>query len=101
MLAEASPLNTASTTASESTIRKLHSLRWLWLVLLAGSAYAQPCQSAGDMDASVRTALENAAKRYFDMAARGDATSLRQNSISAVASSFADIESSIKENQPA
>jgi hypothetical protein len=96
-----SPLNTVSTTASESTPRKLHSLRWLCLLLLAASAYAQTCQSAGDMDASVRAALENAAKRYFDMSARGDTASLRQNSISAVASNFANIESSVKDNQPA
>jgi hypothetical protein len=52
------------------------------------------------MDASVRTALENAAKRYFDMAARGDSASLRQNSIEAVASNFAGIETAVKDNQP-
>jgi hypothetical protein len=91
-------LNTASTTASESTPRKLHSLRWVWLLLLAASAHAQTCQSAGDMDASVRAALESAAKRYFDMSTRGDTTSLRQNSISVVA---AGIEGSVKDNQPA
>jgi hypothetical protein len=94
-------LNTASTTASESTPRKLHSLCWLWLLLLAATAYAQTCQSAGDMDASARAALESAAKRYFDMSASGDTASLRQNSIGAVASNFAGIEGSVKDNQPA
>jgi len=37
------------------------------------------------MDASVRTALETAAKRYFEMSARGDVAALKQSSIAAVA----------------
>jgi hypothetical protein len=53
------------------------------------------------MDAPVRTALESAARRYFDMAARGDAATLQQNSIPAVASSFAGIETAVKDNQSA
>ncbi len=52
------------------------------------------------MDASVRTALEAAAKRYFEMSARGDAAGLKQNSIAAVAASFAGIEGAVKEDQP-
>ncbi len=53
------------------------------------------------MDASVRTSLETAAKRYFEMSARGDAAALKQNSIAAVAASFAGIEAAVKENQAA
>jgi len=53
------------------------------------------------MDVSVRTALEAVAKRYFEMSARGDAAALKQNSIAAVASSFAGIEAAVKENQAA
>jgi hypothetical protein len=53
------------------------------------------------MDNAVRTALENAAKRYFDMSARGDSAALRQNSIRAVSSNFAGIETAVKDNQPA
>lgn len=76
--------------------------RWLGLLLLLGaSAHAQTCQSAADMDASVRTALETAAKRYFEMSARGDVAALKQNSIAAVAASFAGIEAAVKENQAA
>src|SRR6266403_3246512 len=67
---------------------------------LGTSAHAQTCQSAADMDASVRTALEAAAKRYFEMSARGDAAGLKQNSIAAVAASFAGIEGAVKEDQP-
>ena len=83
--------------------RRCSSIGWLWLALLSMgvSASAQTCQSAGDVDAPVRTALENTAKRYFDMAVRGDTASLQQNSIPGVAASFAGIESAVKDNQPA
>jgi hypothetical protein len=84
----------------ESKTGKFGFLLWAWLLLLAASAGAQTCQCAGDMDASVKTALESAAKRYFDMAARGDVASLKQNSISAVASNFGGIETAVKDNQP-
>ena len=73
----------------------------MWLLLLGASAHAQTCQSAADMDASVRTALEAAAKRYFEMSARGDVGALQQNSIASVAASFAGIEAAVKENQAA
>jgi hypothetical protein len=70
-------------------------------LLLGTSVHAQTCQSAADIDASARTALETAAKRYFEMAARGDTPGLQQNSIAAVAGSFAGIEAAVKENQAA
>jgi hypothetical protein len=84
-----------------------HWRRWPCLLLLSASlnlvpsAHSQTCQSAADMDASVRSALETTAKRYFDMSARGDTAALRQNSIAAVAASFAGIENAVKEDQPA
>jgi hypothetical protein len=53
------------------------------------------------MDPAVRTALETTAKRYFDMAARGDSATLQKNSIAAVAASFSGIEAAVKENQAA
>lgn len=61
--------------------------------------FAQACFTADDMDAATRSALQAAATRYFDMAARGDAASLKQNSISSVANDFSGIENTIKENQ--
>jgi hypothetical protein len=75
--------------------------RWLWLLALAAAAcaQAQTCQSAADMDESVRTGLEAAAKRYFEMSTRGDTAALQQNSIASVAASFAGIEAAVKENQ--
>ena len=71
------------------------------MLLLATSSYAQTCQSAADMDVSVRTAVETAAKRYFEMSARGDTAGLKQNSIATVAANFAGIEAAVKENQAA
>ncbi len=53
------------------------------------------------MDVSVRTALETAAKHYFEMSAHGDTAGLKQNSIAAVAASFSGIEAAVKQNQAA
>ena len=62
---------------------------------------AQTCQSASDIDPAVRTVLETAAKRFFDLAARGDAATLQQNSIAPVAANFSGIEAAVKDNQAA
>ena len=69
--------------------------------LVAAHAGGQTCLSAGDINDSTRNALTEAARRYFDMAARGDSASLRQNAIARVASDFSGIESAVKENQAA
>jgi hypothetical protein len=87
--------------------RTLLNRRWrLWILVLGASigvplARAQSCQTVADMDASVRSALETTAKRYFDMSARGDTASLQQNSIASLAASFTGIEAAVKENQAA
>ena len=98
MPAEATLLGTASKPMLR--IRRL-CRPWLWMMLLGASAHAQTCQSAGDMDASVRTAIETAAKHYFDLSAHGDVAGLKQNSIATVAANFAGIEAAIKQNQAA
>jgi hypothetical protein len=69
--------------------------------LLSTIGHAQTCQGGADMNAAVRSALETAAHRYFEMSARGDTTGLKQNSIPSVAASFGSIESAVKENQSA
>jgi hypothetical protein len=61
--------------------------------------HAQTCQSAADMNAAARSALETTAMRYFDMTAHGDLAALKQNSIPSVAANFAGIEAAVKENQ--
>jgi len=72
----------------------------LTLLLSAGFAHAQTCFTASDLDEPTRTALVSTANRYFDMVARGDSATLRQNSIASVASDFSGIETVIKDNQP-
>ena len=74
---------------------------WLALVWIAANAAAQTCQSAADMETPVRTALETAARRYFEMAARGNSAALQENAIPSLAASFGGIEAAVKENQPA
>src|SRR5450755_4516423 len=76
-------------------------LRWLWPLALCAAAHAQVCQGPADMDASTRTALETTATRYLDMAEHGDVAALKQNSIAAVAASFAGIEEAVKDNHAA
>src|SRR6202166_4684338 len=66
----------------------------------AVKAQAESCLTASDMDAATRNALTSTGLRYFDMIARGDAASLRQNAIPSLANDFSGIEGTIKENQP-
>jgi hypothetical protein len=76
------------------------SLSVLSLVLCAaGFARAQTCLTASDMDEATRSAVVNTAKRYFDMAARGDSAGLRQNSIASLGSDFSGVETAVKDNQ--
>lgn len=89
--------------SNDNLSRRLRSLTpTVFLALFAVfplAARAQTCFTGDDMDAATRTALQAAGMRYFDMAARGDTASLKQNSIPSVANNFAGIESTIKENQ--
>jgi hypothetical protein len=75
------------------------SLSVMVLILCGALAHAQTCLTADDMDEPTRTALVSTAKRYFDMAARGDSAALRQNSIASLASDFSGIETVVKDNQ--
>jgi hypothetical protein len=82
--------------------------RQYWRILVLGvltwiapAAEGQTCQTVADMDAAAHTALEATAKRFFGMAARGDTAALLQNSIPAIAASFAGIEAAVKDNQAA
>ncbi len=86
-------------TRRKRSLRTGMSLCVIPLILCAGLARAQTCFTANDMDAPTRSALVDTAKRYFDMAARGDSAALRQNSIASVASDFSGIETAVKDNQ--
>jgi hypothetical protein len=77
----------------------------LWVVLSAAAfaplgARAQSCQTSSDLDDSSRNAITATGQRYFGMATKGDAASLRQNSIPSLASDFSGIEATIKDHQP-
>ena len=77
-------------------------LHWtaVWVVvLLSWNAQGQSCQTASEIDAANKTSIQTTAQRYFDMASKGDAASLRQNAIPSLASDFSGIEGTIKENQ--
>ncbi len=61
----------------------------------------ETCQTSADMDAATQSALTNAAVHYYDLIAKGDSVTLRQNSIPNLANDFSAIESTIKANQAA
>lgn len=70
------------------------------LAAASASAWSQTCFTADDMDAPTRSALQSTATRYFEMVARGDTAALKQSSIASLASNFAGLEGTIKEDQP-
>ncbi len=72
----------------------------VFVAVAALPMHSQNCLAAGDMDAATRSALENVGQRYFDMAAKGDVFSLKQNSIPTLASNFASIETAVVDNKP-
>ncbi|MGA7382581.1 MAG: hypothetical protein WBX03_17150 [Terriglobales bacterium] len=72
----------------------------LLTALFAALAQAQTCLTHSDMDEPTASALEGVAKRYFDMAARGDVAGVKQNSIASLAANFSSIEAAVKDNQP-
>jgi hypothetical protein len=76
---------------------------WLGIALclaIPALARAQVCLMSDEMNDATRAALENTAKRYFDMAQRGDAASIRQNAAPTLAGNFSGVETAIKDNQP-
>ncbi len=77
--------------------------RWLPAFLLSISAIAAPaqtCLTTGDMDQATSAALKTAATRFYEMAAKGDSSSLQQNAIPSLAANFSGIANAVKENQP-
>lgn len=64
---------------------------------LAGTAAAQNCQTAKEMDATTTAAIENTARRMFSYVPAGDFASMKSASIPAVAGQFGAIESGMSE----
>ncbi|MFY9909795.1 MAG: hypothetical protein WAK56_08140 [Candidatus Sulfotelmatobacter sp.] len=72
------------------------------LTLCSSLVFAQTnCQSSGDMEAATRTALTNTGLRYYNLIAKNDTATLRQDSIPALTADFSGIESTIRANQAA
>src|SRR5438270_4805753 len=69
-------------------------------LLLATNLFAsETCQTAAEMNPAALSALQNTAKRLFDMAARGDSAALRQNTIPSLASNFSGVEAAVNDNK--
>jgi hypothetical protein len=69
------------------------------LVLSPGSAHSQSCQTSIEIQDTSRAAITSAGQRYFDLAAKGDVASLRQNAIPSLAADFSGIETTVKNHQ--
>jgi len=69
------------------------------LMCPALNACAQSCQMSSDLDDATRAGITAAGQRYYDMAAKNDAASLRQNAIASLASDFSGIEAAVKDHQ--
>ena len=74
---------------------------WITTVLLVvtGAALGQSCLTSEELDATTKTSLEAAGRQYFDWTAKGDAATIRQNAIPALASDFGGVETAVKDNQ--
>lgn len=62
-------------------------------------AEAQSCQTSDELNDATRTAIKTVGQHYFDLAAKGDVTSLQQNSIPSLASDFSAVATRIKDHQ--
>lgn len=71
----------------------------LALTCLTTSAGAQSCETSGELDDATRAAISAAGQRYFDIAAKGDVASLRQNAIASLAADFSGIDGTVKDRQ--
>lgn len=68
-------------------------------VALSPCVGAQTCETQSELNDATRAPLATAAQRYFTMAAKGDAASLRQNSIPDLSSDFSAVEARLKDRQ--
>lgn len=74
-------------------------LTFTFFLLLTLPSLAQECNSGSDLDPATKTALNNVAQQYFQMAASGNVAALQQNSIPAVANDFGGIQTAINDNK--
>lgn len=63
------------------------------------SALGQRCQTSSELDEATRAAITSAGQRYFDLTAKGDVASLRQNAIPSLIADFSGIEATVKNHE--
>jgi hypothetical protein len=71
----------------------------IFALLSAASSFAQTCTTGDDMDPATKSALITTAKNYFDIAARGESGSLRQNAIPSLAGDFSGVEAAVNDHK--
>lgn len=71
----------------------------LFFFFLCSLSYAQTCDMGDDIDPATRTAAQQAAQKFFQMATRGDSAGLQQNAIASLASDFSGIQYSLTESK--
>ncbi|HEV3042177.1 MAG TPA: hypothetical protein VHA33_30735 [Candidatus Angelobacter sp.] len=75
---------------------------WAFLMVAGSvSAWAQTCQVRDEIPDPVKSAVENSAQQIFEQAGRGDAATVRANSITALQSNFNGIAAAITDNKAA
>jgi hypothetical protein len=62
-------------------------------------ASAQNCQTSADLEDSTRSTISAAGQRYFDLVAKGDITTLRQNAAASLVADFSGVEAAVKNHQ--
>lgn len=71
----------------------------LLLLTLPVGVAAQTCLSGDDIDPTAKSVLQTTSRKYFDLVAKGDVGSLRQNAIPSVAADFSGIDAAVRDNQ--
>jgi len=68
-------------------------------IVMSTGAQAQSCHTSSELEDATRSAITATAQHFFDLAAKGDAATLRQNAIASLAADFSSIEATVKDNQ--
>ena len=66
------------------------------LLSVSFQASGQSCQTSSELDDATRKSIAAAGMRFFDVAAKGDVGSMRQNAIPSLAGAFGNAESLVK-----
>jgi hypothetical protein len=82
-----------------------YSVRWILLFTIAvgllwpATAFALECSQANEIEAAMRSAIDNAASQFILNAAHGDVQSLRQGAIPSLASAFDGVQRAVTQDK--